>query len=249
MAQKKCVWTLNIGNYAPEITATTYPHIKAWAEKIDADFRLITERRYPDAPITYEKLQLHELGEEYDWNIYIDSDALIHPDMFDLTSYVHPDTVLQYGNDLVGTRFKDNKYFRRDTRRISSCNWLAMASRDCLDLWHPLEDMTVEEALTNIKPQLKESKTCSDGHLIDDYVLSLNIAKYGLRYTTFHPKLLRHVGMEGAQFLFHSHLYTREEKAYLLPRVMQECWEKDQPITSEWLEKTLKDISTPSSNT
>jgi len=244
LKRTKAVWVLNIENFAPEITAITYPGIRAWADKIDAEFRVISERKWPNAPATYEKLQLHTLGEAYDWNIYIDSDALVHPDMFDVTRYIHPDTVLQYGNDLAGTRFKDNKYFRRDTRQISSCNWFTMASSDCLDLWHPLEDMTVEEALANIQPQLKESKTCSDGHLIDDYVLSLNIAKYGLRYTTFHPKLLRHLGLEGSQFLFHSHLFTRKEKAYILPRVLEERWKEGLPIDAEWLDKVLKESKT-----
>lgn len=240
MERTKAIWTLNVNNYAPEITQITYPYIKLYADKIGAEFRILNERKWPDAPATYEKLQIFTEGENYDWNIYIDSDALIHPDMFDLTAYIHPDTVLQYGNDLTGTRFKDNKYFRRDTRRISSCNWFTMASRDCLDLWHPLEDMSVEEALKNIRPQLKEIPTCSDGHLIDDYVLSLNIAKYGLRHTTLQPKLLRHLGLETVQLLFHTHLLTREEKAFVLPRVMEERWAKALPIDAEWLEKTLK---------
>src|SRR5262249_34447669 len=133
-------------------------------------------------------------------------------------------------------------YFRRDTRRISACSWLSIASRDCLDLWHPLspEDMTIEEAKTKFIPQLKEMETCNDDHLIDDYVLSLNISKYGLLYTTF-LKLLKHHGTEGAQFFFHSHLLTRREKAVVLPRVMNELWKKSLPITAEWLDKVLKE--------
>lgn len=237
---RKAVWTLNLENsYAPEITSITYPYIKAWADKIDAEFRLITERQYPGAPATYEKLQLFHLGEDYDWNIYIDSDALIHPDLFDPTVHIHPDTVMQYGSDLVGTRFKIDKYFMRDGRFISSCNWFTMASKECLDLWHPLEDMSMEQALSNIKPQLKESPTCSDGHLIDDYVLSRNISRYGLKYKTF-LDLLKFLKGE-AQFLFHSHLLTRAEKAYVLPRVMEERWKEHLPIDYQWLDKTLKD--------
>ena len=242
MKPTKCVWTLNINGFAPEITDVTYPYIKEYAEKIGADFRIISSRTWPDAPATYEKLQLHWLGEQYDWNIYIDSDALVHPDMFDVTRYIYPDTVMQYGHDIIGTRFKDNKYFRRDTRQISSCNWFTIASSDCLDLWHPLEDMSVQEALANIKPQLKEKATCSDGHLLDDYVLSVNIAKYGLRYKTF-LDLLKHLHSEGTQMFFHSHLYTRKEKAYILPRVMSELWEKSLPITGEWLDKTTKEAN------
>lgn len=241
MREKKVIYTLNTGgNHTPEITAVTYPYIKLFADKIGADFRIIDERKWPEWPATYEKLQIFTEGRDYDWIYYIDSDALIHPDMFDVTRHLHPDTVLQYGNDLIGTRFKDNQYFRRDTRQISSCNWFTVAHVDCLDLWHPLEDMTVEEALKNIRPQLKESPTCSDGHLIDDYVLSYNIARYGLHYVPFNTRMLKQLGMENAQFLFHSHLLTRREKAYVLPRVMEERWKENLPVDVQWLDKTLK---------
>lgn len=240
MKYTRCVWTLNIDNYAPEITAVTYPWIKYYADKIDADFRIINERKWPGAPTTYEKLQLFTEGEAYDWNIYIDSDALIHPDMFDVTRHIKPDTVLQYGSDLAGTRWKDDKYFRRDTRQLSSCNWFTVASSDCLDLWHPLEDLTVEDALKNTRAQLKEAPTCSDGHLIDDYVLSRNIARYGLHYRTF-LDLLHFLKMDNAQFMFHTHLFTRKEKAYILPRVMEERWKESLPIDATWLDNVLKE--------
>lgn len=236
----KALWTLNIDNYAPEITQTTMPHIRAYADKIGAELRTISERKWPAAPATYEKLQLFKLGEQYDWNIYIDSDALVHPDMFDVTRHIHPDTVLQYGSDLAGTRWADDQYFRRNTRQISSCNWFTVASRDCLDLWHPLEDLSISQALANIRPQLKESKTCSDGHLIDDYVLSRNIARYGLRYQTF-LELLKFLRSEGAQFFFHTHLLTRAEKARLLPRIMSERWQESLPVDAEWMDKVLKE--------
>lgn len=239
MEKTKALWTLNIGGYAPEITQVTYPYLRAYADKIGAEFRVIEERQWPSAPATYEKLQLFKLGEQYDWNIYIDSDALVHPDMFDVTRHIYPDTVMQYGADLAGTRWKDDKYFRRDTRHISSCNWFTVASSDCLDLWHPLEDMSIDEALRNIQPHLKERKTCSDGHLIDDYVLSRNIARYGLRYRHF-LDLLKHLHSEGAQLFFHTHLLTRKEKAYVLPRIMQERWENSLLIDAEWLEATVK---------
>ncbi len=235
----KAVWVLNIGDYAPEITEVTYPYIKAYAEKIGADFNQITERHWPEAPTTYEKLQLHWLGEKYDWNIYIDSDALVHPDMFDVTRHIYPDTVLQYGSDLAGTRWRDDKYFRRDTRQISSCNWFTVASKDCLDLWHPLEDLSIEQALGNLRPSLKERPTCSDGHLIDDYVLSRNIARYGLHYRKF-LDLLKHLHSEGAQLFFHTHLLTRAEKAFVLPRIMAECWGESKNVDAEWLDKTLE---------
>ncbi|HWB97853.1 MAG TPA: hypothetical protein VG672_14160 [Bryobacteraceae bacterium] len=45
---KKTVYTLNIGDYAPEICALTYPLMEAYARKIGADFHVIRERKFPD---------------------------------------------------------------------------------------------------------------------------------------------------------------------------------------------------------
>jgi hypothetical protein len=182
---RKTLWTLNIDDYAPDLTAWTYPLMRKYAAKIDADFRIITERRFPDWPVVYEKLQIHELGRGNDWNIYIDSDALIHPDFFDVTEFLPRDTVMHNGRDLASNRWRYDDYFRRDGRHIGSCNWFTVASSWCLDLWEPLE-MSFAEAVENIT--LSHGEVVSDvmdrGHLIDDYTLSRNIAKYGLKFQT-----------------------------------------------------------------
>ena len=82
---KKTLYTLNIGNYGPEITALTYPYMRRYAEKIGADFFIITERKFPGWPVTFEKLQIYELSQQHanDWNIFCDGDCLIHPDLMD----------------------------------------------------------------------------------------------------------------------------------------------------------------------
>jgi hypothetical protein len=120
---KKCVWTLNVDGYASEITKLTYPLLEGWANKIGADFRIITKRNWPSYPPVYEKLQIHTLGKDYDWNIYVDSDALIHPDFFDPTEHIKKDTVLHNGCDMAGVRWRYDDIFRRDGRHIGSCNW------------------------------------------------------------------------------------------------------------------------------
>ena len=215
---KKCVWTLNINNYEPAITELTYPFLKIYAQKIGAEFRIITERKYPGWPIVYEKLQLHELGEEYDWNIYIDSDALISPEFFDVTAHLTKDIVCHNGKDFAGQRWRMDKYFLRDARWQSSCNWMTIASNWCLDLWTPL-DMTFEEAKKNIYPTLGErlSGQFHDHHLIDDYTLSRNIAKFGLHFTTVVEicasfGLKRPDGMGVNPFAFHLYNISVEEK-------------------------------------
>jgi hypothetical protein len=182
---RKTVWTLNINNYEPNITALTYPLMRAWAHKIGAEFRIITERKFPDFPIVYEKLQLHELGADSDWNIYLDSDALVNPEMFDPTNHLGMDTVAHNGSDMAGVRWTYDGYFRRDGRNIGSCNWCTIASNWCLDIWHPLE-VPLVDALSKIHPTIGEhnSGMFTDNHLIDDYTLSRNIARYGLKFKT-----------------------------------------------------------------
>ncbi len=185
---KKTIFTLNVDGYSPEITELTYPLMKRYADKIGADFYTIKERKFPGFPSVYEKLQIYELAQkmENDWNIYIDSDALVHPDMMDVTNHLPKDTVLHNGVDLASNRWKYDRYFMRDGRNIGSCNWFTIASDWCVELWKPLDDLTFEEAIANISPIVNELNTVITAeHLIDDYALSRNIAKYGLKFNTF----------------------------------------------------------------
>lgn len=210
---KKVIYSLNIGNYSPEITSLTYPLIKAWADKIGAEFRLITERKYPLWPMDYEKLQIYDLGRDNDWNIYIDSDALVHPDMFDVINHLPFDHVCHNAVDMAGQRFRYDRHFRRDGRHIGSCNWFAAAHRDCIDLWRPIGDLTPEQAIANIFPVVWEQagylgKSKGKGHLISDYTLSRNIAQFGLKLRTVHEILN---GMQ-ANCFFHLYNISEEQK-------------------------------------
>lgn len=220
---KKTIYTLNVNNYSENITSITYPFIEDYAEKIGADFVVIKGRKFPDWPVVYEKLQIYELGRENDWSIYVDSDAIIHPDMIDLTVHLDKDTVLHYGNDLAGNRWKYDKYFLRDGRNISSCNWFTIASDWCLDLWRPLDDLTLAQALVNISPVVAEKLQKIDKqHLIDDYVLSRNIAKYGLKFTTCKDLLakLDPKNSGNDNYFFHEYLLSEDEKiSYMKDRL------------------------------
>jgi hypothetical protein len=77
---------------------------------------------------------------------------------------------------MAGVRWSYDQYFRRDGRHIGSCNWFTVASDWCLDLWRPLDDLTLDEALANINITIGErnSRLCGTEHLIDDYTLSRN---------------------------------------------------------------------------
>jgi hypothetical protein len=222
---KKTIYTLNVDNYAPEITAITYPLLELFAMKIGADFFVIEERKSPQFPPVYEKLQIREIADERrdDWIYYIDSDALVHPDLFDVTEHLPMDTVLHNANDIAGNRWRYDEYFRRDGRHIGSCNWFTVASRWCLDLWSPLHDITPEHAIEhNIWPTQNERATVIEpSHLIDDYILSRNIARFGLKFTTLR-RILADLG-DGGNYLWHEYTISVDQKVDEMRKVL-DAW-------------------------
>jgi len=223
----KTIYTLNVDNYSPEITELTYPLLKRYAEKIEAEFYIISERNYPSYAPVYEKLQIYDLQlhRKDDWSIYIDSDALVHPDLFDPTEFIHKDTIMHNGMDMANNRWRYDRFFRRDGRHIGSCNWFTIASDWCRELWHPLDDITYEEALENIFPIQAELNTViTREHLIDDYTLSRNIAKYGLHVKTL-MELQKDIGDVG-NYLWHQYTISIDDKITQMKAII-EGWGTD----------------------
>lgn len=226
---KKTIYTLVVDDYAPAIRDLTFPSIKHYAKKIGADFHVIGERKFPSWPVTYEKLQIFELGKAHrnDWNLFVDADTLISPEMFDITEHLHKDTIAHNGKDMAGVRWTIDNYFRRDGRFYGSCNWLAVASDWCLDLWHPLHDLTLDEALSRIHITIGENNSgyCRTEHLIDDYTLSRNVARFGLKATTV-SDICGNLGWKTPEgkgfspFLFHLYTISNEEKIKRMLAVM-----------------------------
>ncbi len=217
---KKTIFTLNVDGYSPGITELTYPLLERYAKKIGADFHIIKDRKNPEYAPVYEKMQIYDLGQKMknDWNIFIDSDALVHPDFFDVTQFLKKDTVCHNGVDMANNRWRYDKYFERDGRNIGSCNWFTVASDWCIDLWRPT-GLTQKEALENIFPIQSELNTViTRSHLIDDYSLSRNIAKYGLKFKTI-MDILKELNDTG-NYLWHQYTITPEEKIKDMRRIL-----------------------------
>jgi len=202
------VYTLNIGNYAPEVTALTYPLMEYYAKRIDADFYVITERAFPDWPIPVEKLQMGRLIEEQgrERAIYFDSDTLIHPELVNLFHFVPRDTVAHNAQDMANLRFKYDKYFLRDGRNCGTCGWLIITSDWTADLFHP-PDITLDEALSRCSPTVSEANSgvIDREHLVDDLLMSRNLHRFGLKHMRL-IDLWTQLGIPNADF-FH-HIYT-----------------------------------------
>lgn len=199
---KKTIYTLDVDNYAPEMTEITFPFMKRYADKIGAEFHVITDRRFPDAPPTYEKFQIYELAREHknDWSIFFDADVLIHPDLLDVTSRTPKDTVVVIGTGCSACWYRLNEFSLRDGRYASTGNWFSAVSDWCLDYWHPL-DIPLETAVKDIFISANDVKRgTTPRHMIDEYTATRNIARYGLKYfklidldsASFSPLLMHH---------------------------------------------------------
>ena len=206
---RKTVYTLNVGDYAPEIRALTYPLLRGYAAKIGAEFVELTGRCFPEWPVNYEKFQVFRYAQEHpaDWHFFFDADTLIHPETPDWSELLSKDTVAHNGADVAPIRWiHSDPYFRRDGRHIGSCTWCVIWSDWCHDLWQPLRDLTLEQALANIQPRIGEQLAGLDrAHLLDDYLLSRNIARFGLKFTTL-LDLQQRLKLDGSDFFRHFYM-------------------------------------------
>jgi hypothetical protein len=228
---KKCLFTLATKGYEEEMMELTLPLLKQYADKIRAEFHIIEGRKFPEWPVQCEKLQIFDLGRQMgnDWNIYIDSDALVHPEMIDVTTLIQKDTVLHAGMDYANVRWLYDEYFLRDGRNIGSCNWFTVASDWCLDLWRMPDDLTPEDVAARIIPTVDEELTGmkTSLNLADDFLLGRNIARFGLKFRPLY-QILPEVGLGNSFFLWHQYTKTPEHKLEEMKQVLA-GWRLFQP--------------------
>lgn len=184
LKKTKAIVTLNIDNYAPELTTLTYPFMKRYAHKCQAEFVEITERKWPNAPVkNFEKFQMYDVAQTFDYTLFIDADALVLPECPDFSTIVPDNEVIFYALDFSPERFRPTIYTERDQRWHGAGTWLVGCTRYTADLWLPPTPAEEEIAYKNIFPTSKEQHFVS-AHLIDDYQLTQNIARFGLRVWT-----------------------------------------------------------------
>ena len=93
---------------------------------------------------------------------------------------------------------------------------MTYGSYQCIELWKPLDDLTQEEALERINPIVHELNTVVDKkHLIDDYTLSRNIAKYGLKFTTLRD-IFQPWGFQDGNWFWHQYTVGIDQKAAMM---------------------------------
>lgn len=166
----KAIWVVNVDGYRPDVCKVTFPTIKAYADKIQASFNVITERRWAmSAP--YEKMQVHKLGENNDWNIIIDADMYIHESMWDVTRNLALNCVSAWMCYDASNEFPEDIYFYRDQRKLGISTNFLFVPKACHDVLTPFSD----EELPNIKIRRP--------FILDEYCVSRNMAKFGLKHS------------------------------------------------------------------
>jgi hypothetical protein len=168
----KSVWAVLVGNYQPELCKITIPSIRSYAERIGASFRLITERKWPNAAPPYEKLQAYSLGEGNDWNIIVDADIMIEDRMHDITKVIPGTHVASWMCYDPAKEFPADEYFYRDGRRIGVATSFLAVPRACRDALTPFGDDELEAVIASIRRPF----------IVDEYCVSRNVARYGLKY-------------------------------------------------------------------
>lgn len=186
---KKIVFVVRVDDYFPELCEITTSTIKHYADKIGAEYREIRERKFLDFPPTYEKMQIFELGKNYDFCLLIDADFVIHKDAPDFTMGILPGYVGFLFGFNADTMFEIDDVFMKDGRNIGIASNFVLTDRLTHNLWKPL-DISWAEAKTKTKREF----------IIDEYCLSRNFAEHrfnftGLNYCEEIKYLFRHIGV------------------------------------------------------
>ena len=185
---KKLIHVLNINDFFPELFALTFPTIQSYAQKHGFQINLITQRKFPDYPINYEKMQVYEDGKDADVNILCDADMLIHPQFPDVTTFLQRDSIAFNDNYNISWKYHVDriKYFMRDGRDVGIATNFVVSSDLTHDVWEPLS-LSQKDIEDLAKKENTESENDPSqrgwGHYADEFALSYNMAKYGLKYT------------------------------------------------------------------
>lgn len=184
----KCVHVVMMPGYQPKMCELTIPNLRAYAERIGADFNLITEPKFPGFPPNYERFQIYEAGKNYHWNINIDADTVLHPDMPDVTEICDPYAFCSLYGMQADFYFNTNSVaFIRDGRNQAVADQFTVSSHFVHDVWEPLTD--------KLNFAMMSSFCKKDPRQVSEFNLSYNMAKYGIKHNGIPIELAQHYSL------------------------------------------------------
>lgn len=163
MSKRHIVCTLDI-DYPEVVTNITLSSMKEYSKNIGAEFLILSDRKFPNLPITQEKFQLYDL--DADHITFMDVDALINPAAPDF-SKIAPDEIV-IAEILDASDFSYDSIPGREKFRIHSA-FLSFARENRFVVEPSVNPLQFTEFI------LGENKEC---HL-DEFIMSLNVLKRG----------------------------------------------------------------------
>ena len=182
---KKIIHVVNINNFFPELFALTYPTIESYAQRYGYEINIISERKFPDYPLHYEKFQVYEDGKEAEVNILCDANMLIHPHLPDMVTHLRREAIAFNDNYHLSTKYHVDRipYFMRDGRDVGIATNFVVTSDWTHDAWEPIP-LSAKDIESLAKKEVTEDGNQRGwGHYADEFAISFNMAKYGLKYT------------------------------------------------------------------
>jgi hypothetical protein len=173
-----CIHVVVIGDYQPEMCKLTLPNLKAYADRIGADFNIIDKRVFDKYPIYFEEFQVYELGKDYKYNMLIDVDFILGIDVPDFTKNVNLDSVGYLGIIDLAYSFKPNNYFARNGRLKGISDAMVVSTYLTHDVWSP-PLCTYDEL---------KSECLIDEIQATELWVSINLARFGLSFVPIFTK-------------------------------------------------------------
>lgn len=181
---KKELFTVAVDNYFPELCELTFPLLEKYAKRIGANFTIIKNRKYPDWPPTYEKMQIYELGMDNDYNILVDSDIIIKDKFPDITFLVPESFVGVYMTYQASMIYSNMEPFKDDPRDIGLATNFVVTTKSSHGLWKPL-NCSWEEAKNYSKRQFIIDEYCASKNLAENHYELSGIVPPGFDKTQF----------------------------------------------------------------
>lgn len=210
--------TLACNGYSKELTDLTFPFFQQYADKCGLQFKILTERKFPELPASAEKFQIHAL--DYDKLLFIDADALIFPWCPDLFAVAADNQVILWHTDYSLERFRCDRLMLRDNRFVGVGSWFVGSTKLTKEVWEPPVDANYCYSQITKKNYEKFPKE----HLIDDYQLTINIARYGLHVFRV-SDLLAKLQLK-QNWIWHNYLLPLEGK---IEQIKKELNTRDMP--------------------
>jgi hypothetical protein len=194
----KGLFVVCVDNYFPALAAITLPSLERYANKIGATFTIIDDRKFPDYPPAYEKMQIYERGKDNNYNILIDCDIALRREMYDVTELIEGQGVGLWMWYPARINIAHDEYVKD---RAFATNFV-ISSKECHDVWKPF-DLSLEE----VKKRLKQWRVA------DEYCFSRNVHRLGIK-----PKGIIANGTEN-NLMMHSNITTDSKD-------LQECLQR-----------------------